>query len=117
MFFISAIELFIFDWVFFIFSSPLLKCSEFTSILFPNSVNIFITNVLNSLSGKLFISVSLFFQGLSLALSGESHSSAFSFYLTFCASVNLDEIVTCCGLEEVFLSESIHIQTACVQCF
>ena len=39
---------------FFIFSSSLLKCSLIASIVFPNSVNIFIINVLNSLSRNFF---------------------------------------------------------------
>ena len=60
-------------------SSSFLKLSLCQSIIFPNSINIFITNALKSLSDKLFISVSLFFQGFSLALSIESSFSAFSF--------------------------------------
>ena len=47
------------DWFFFIFSSSLSKFSLCLFILFPSSVSILITNALNSLSGKLFISVSL----------------------------------------------------------
>ena len=47
--------------VFFIVSSYLLKWSMLSSILFLNSVIIFITNFLNSLLGRLIISVSLFF--------------------------------------------------------
>ena len=42
-------------------SSSLLKLSLYLSILFPNSVSVLSTNALNSLSGKLFISVSFFF--------------------------------------------------------
>ena len=48
-------EFFIFDWVFVVFSSSLLKFSLCSSMLSPNSVNIFITNALNSLSGILFL--------------------------------------------------------------
>ena len=85
----------------FLFSSFLLKYSLITSLIFPNSVNILIPNALNYLSGKLFISVSLFifFQEFSHACSIESSSSAFSFCLTFSASVNLSETATYCGLE------------------
>ena len=39
------------------------QCS---SIVFPNSINIFHTNVLSSFAGKLFISVNCFFQGFLL---------------------------------------------------
>ena len=61
-----------------------------TSIVFPNSVNIFIINVLNYLV-NFFISVFLnlfcfsfiIFQGFSLAFSIESSYCAFSFCLTF----------------------------------
>ena len=72
------------------------------SILFPNSVRIFTSNVLNSLSGWLITSVSLFnFQGFSPALSIESSSFAFSFYLTFSVSTSLGETVTYFVLEAV----------------
>ena len=92
-----------FGLVLFIFSSSLLKCLLFTSILSPNSVNIFITNVLNSLSSKLFISVSLFiFSCVFLALSIESSPSAFSFFLTFFTFMNLCESFTYFSLEGVF---------------
>ena len=73
----------------------------FRWIIFPNSVNSFITGVLNYLSGKLF--VSLVFQRLSLSLSIENSFSAFVFHLTFYASMNLGEIFAYCGLEGVFL--------------
>ena len=57
--------------------------------LFCNLFSILITNALNSLSGKLCISVSLsIFQGFSLALSFETISSV-SFCLTFPVSMNL----------------------------
>ena len=46
----------------------------------------------------------------SLALSIQSSSSAFSFFLTFSASINLGETVTYCGLKGVFLYESIPLQ-------
>ena len=59
---------------FFIFSISLWKQSVLRLILFPNSVSIFIINVLNTVSGRLLISLSsliifIIFQGLSLALS------------------------------------------------
>ena len=60
VFFISVLGFFIYDLSFFVFPSSLLKRSVCTSILFPNSINVFITNALNSFSGKLFISLSLF---------------------------------------------------------
>ena len=85
------------------FCISLLKCLLFRAILFPNSVNIFITNVLNSSSGKLFFSVSLF----SLALLIESSSFAFSFCLTFSASVNLDETVKLVLLWEHYYTDSV----------
>ena len=75
----------------------MLKFSLCSSILFPNSVSILITNALNSLSGNLFTSISLLiFSGVSLALSVETSSSAFSFCLTFSASMNLHETVVIC---------------------
>ena len=59
---------------FFIFSISLLKQSVLRLILFPNLVSVFIINVLNTLSGRLLISLSsliifIIFQGLSLVLS------------------------------------------------
>lgn len=58
-FFISVMVFFNSDWLFLIFSSSLLKVSLCSS----NSVSILITTAMNSLSGKLFVSVSLCFQG------------------------------------------------------
>ena len=90
----------------------------FGSAVFPNSVNIFITNVLNSLFVNcLFLFWYLFSWGFSLAFSVESSSSAFSFCLTFSASMKLGEMVTYCGLEGVSLCGSVHIQSACTQWF
>ena len=83
----------------------------FRSILFLNSVSIFITNVLNSyLVNFKFIFYYLFFQGFSLALSIKSISSAFSFPLTFSVSMNL---VTSCDLE-VFFFMSEHLYADCM---
>ena len=105
--YISDIELSIFLCVFFIFSSSLLKWSVLRWILFPNSVSIFIINSLNSLSGRLIISVSFFFffQGFCLALSIES--SSLPFHFTCSVSVNIGETVISCGPEVVFLCGSI----------
>ena len=66
------LEFLVSDWV-------LLKLSLFTPILFLNLLNIFITNAVNSFSGILFISVSVFFQAFSLVISLENIFSAFSF--------------------------------------
>ena len=57
-FFISNVAFFISDWFYFTFSSPLLLISLYAFILLPRSVSIFMTFCLNSLSGRLFISVS-----------------------------------------------------------
>ena len=58
VFFISVIVFFSSVWLFFILSSTLLKFS-LCSPIFPNLVSILITNAMNSLSGVLFISLSL----------------------------------------------------------
>ena len=60
VFFILVIIFFSYDW-FFWFSSPLLKFTLGSSILFLNSVSIFITNTLNFLSGRLFLLHYFFF--------------------------------------------------------
>ena len=60
VFFISVIVFFSSHFYMYIFSISMLKCSLCSSILFLNSVHVFITTVLNSLSSKMFISVSLF---------------------------------------------------------
>ena len=51
-----VIEFLISDWVFFIYSSSLLK---FCVHLSPNSINILTTIAINSLSGKLFFIICL----------------------------------------------------------
>ena len=94
--FTSAIIFFSPNSFLFIFSGSLLKFSLFPSVISHNSVGFLITSALISLSYKLFISVSLFFQGFSLAHSIETSSSVFSFCLTFSVSMNLDETVTNC---------------------
>lgn len=63
----------------------------------------FIAHALNSLSGKLFICVSLFFQEFSFALSSESSWPAFSFRLTFSASMNLGVMLKGCSQVEASL--------------
>ena len=91
----------------------MLKCSLSLSIPFSNSVSILISKALNSLSGKLFISVSLFvFQRFSLALSINSSSSAFFILLNF-PSMTSCETVT--AVLKVFLCGSIPIHIAWVQ--
>lgn len=80
-------------------------------IIFLNSVSIFITNFLNLLSGTL--SVSLFFQGFHFSLSIESSSSAFSFYLAFSVSMNVDETVIHCGPEVVFMWKCPNVDCMC----
>lgn len=80
---------------FFIFWSPLLKYSLYTSIIFPDSVNIFIMNALNSLPGKLFISVLWFiFSGFSPAFFWVVLLPFHLICLIFSASMNLGETVT-----------------------
>ena len=114
MLFTSAIVFFSPNSFLFIFSSSLLKFSLFPSVLFHNSVSFLITSALISLSYKLFISVSLFFQGFSLAHSIEINSSVFSFCLTFSVSVNLGETVTNCrGILEGVFFEGIPMQSVC----
>ena len=75
---------------------------HFHLFFFSNSVGILITNSSNSLSGKLFISVSLFvgffFQGSHLTLLSELNSSVFSFCLYFSLSMKLGETVNCGSL-------------------
>lgn len=75
-----------FDGIIFLFSSSLLRFSHFC-VLYPNSIKIFITNALNSLSDKLFVSVSLFIhfsRGFLLLFQVRTVSKSFHFLLTFC---------------------------------
>ena len=107
--FISAIELSIFELFVFIVSSSLLHWSAF-SINNLNSFSIFITSFLiseyNRLWGLLYY---LFFQLIPLILLILVSLSAFSFYLTFSVSLNLEEIVICYCLEGVLLCESVSV--------
>ena len=68
LFFTSVTEFFIYDWAFFIFSSSLLKISLCSSIIYPNSVNILITNALNSVPLQMvyFCFIIYFFRGFLL---------------------------------------------------
>lgn len=86
------------------------KWSIFRSIIFPNSANTFITNVLKSLSNKLVLLHYLFFRCFALQM---SISFAF-FHLTFYASVNLGETVTCCHIEWMFFCEKEYPYPDCM---
>lgn len=85
----------------------LLKFLLCLSILSHNSFSILITNVLNSLSGKLFISVSLFIFSGAFSCSYTS-SSVFLPCLTFSISTYLDETIAYCSLERVSFCRSVH---------
>ena len=111
----SHIHTTIYDWFFFIFSPSSLKFSLCSSIIFPNSVSILITNALNSLSDKLFISVLLFFPGFSLVLSSKTNSSVFLFCSTFSVSMELGETVTYFILKGVSFCENVPLPFACAQ--
>lgn len=87
------------------------KWSIFRSIIFPNSVNTLITDVLKYLSNKLVLLHYLFFKCFLLQM---SISFAFSFHLTFYASVNLGETVTCCHIEGVFFCEKQYPYSDCM---
>ena len=98
MFFISVILFFGSDWFFFIFSSSVFKFSLYLSILFPNSVHIFI-NALTFLYGTFFkfVSVFIFQFFFSLALLDETNYFFFSFGLTLSVSIKLGETITYCS--------------------
>ena len=77
-FVIMAAESSIFHWCLFIVSSSLLQWSTFLSKVFLNSFSILIISFLNSESGRLERSVSMFFQGMPLILLvGSGSSSSF----------------------------------------
>lgn len=115
VFFILVIIFFSYDW-FFWFSSPLLKFTLGSSILFLNSVSILNTGTFNSLSNRLFISVSL------VVFSGV-FSCSFSWYRFLCILVLLTSLclyetrwtVTLSSLEQVHVFGSIPIQFVGVQ--
>ena len=66
------------NWLLFIVSSSLLQRSTFLSKVFLNSFSILIISFLNSESGRLERSVSMFFQGMPLILLvGSGSSSSF----------------------------------------
>lgn len=52
----------------------------------------------------------IYFSEVSPALSIENSYSAFSGFLTFSASINLGETITCCRLERVFFYKSTPLQ-------
>lgn len=110
VFFISVTVFFCSNCVFFILSSSLL---QFSLCLFFSIIH---TNVLNSLTGKSFISVSLAtFLGFSHALSIQTNFSAFLFSLTFSVSMKLGGKDTYCSLEVMSLYGSIPTQVAYAQ--
>lgn len=100
----------------FTFLSSLLTFSLCTPILYPSSVNIFITNSLNYFSGKLLVSVHYFFRAFPLAFLIANSSFVFSSCLTFSAFMNIVETVTYIGLEGVFWWGSVPVQTTCTWC-
>ena len=91
---------------------------HFLSIILLNSFSIFIISFLiseyNRLWGLLYY---LFFQLIPLILLIWVSFSAFSLYLTFSVSTNLEEIVICYRLEGVLLRESVSVLTVCVWYF
>ena len=86
---------------------PLFSLMQLTFLL-PIFLILYLVNCL-------FLFHYLFFQWFSIALTIENSSIAFSFCLTFSASVNLGETVIYCGLEWVFLCASVPMQTLCAQ--
>ena len=94
-----------------------MKRSLFRSIIFPHSVNIFITNFWNLyLVNSLFILfLLLFFLELSLPLSFESSSSAFLFLLNILCLCQF-RWNSYCGPEGVFFWGRTSIHIKCVQC-
>ena len=99
-----------------VFSNSSSKFSLCSSLLFPNSVSILTTNALNSLSNKLFISVSfVVFQGFSLVFQLRYiHLFSFCLWSFLCLS-EIAETVTYCGPEGVSLCGSIPILPVCAQ--
>ena len=80
-----------------IFSRYLLKFSLCSSVIFPNSVSIFITYAFNILSGKPYMFYHLFLQRFPL-VPFQINFCVFAFYLTFPVSVKLGQL-TYLGLE------------------
>ena len=104
-------------WLLFLVSCSLLQWSAFISIIFLNSVSIFITTFWTWGPvdwWALFQYLS--FQGISFTLLIGNNCSAFSFYLTFSVLI-FGEMVTYCGLEGTFLCGNIPVYTVRVQCF
>ena len=96
----------------------MLKFSLCSPILFPSSVIILISNALNSLFCKLFISVPLVVFGkvFFLVLYFGTNSFVFSLCLTFSSMITSGEMVTYPSLEGMSLCESISLQSTCVHC-
>ena len=90
------------------------------SILLPSSVSIFMTISLNTLSGKLLISISLvfffFFLEFYLVLSFVTYSSVSSFCLTFCVCFYESGKATTSCIEGMALCRSfVAMQTVCTK--
>ena len=94
-------------WNFLIFSVSLLNFSLYPSIILLDSMNI-MTNILKSLSGKLFISISLFLFPLwsHLISSFGTFSSVFLFCSTLCGCVCVCVCVCVCMYVCVFIMEN-----------
>lgn len=116
-FIISAIDSLISNKVFLIFSISFLKCSWYTYIICLNSVNIFffITNALNSSSGKLFMSVLSFIFSWLFFCSSIWEQFLFLFILLIILCLyELGETVTYCSLEGLLLCGSILYGRLCI---
>lgn len=85
-----------------IFSSSLLNFSLCKSILFTNLLKIFINNALNSVCGKLFLSLFIFSGFFPCYFNWEQCIFPFIVLNLFSASMNSDETVTYCSLDRVF---------------
>ncbi len=113
---ISDIELLILDGVFLLFSSSLLQCWVFRSVSFSNFSKHFITNILNSLTGKFFYFCSLLINSVDFFCSFRWAYFLCLMILTLSSSMNLGETFTSCALVGVFLCASVPMPTACAQC-
>ena len=115
MFFVSVIIFLNFDWFTFVFYTFLFKFSLCWYILFPNSIIILITNVLNSWSGKFayFCFITCFFFKSFSCFFKWGQFSVISFCLIFSLSMKFGEKITHSGLKGVSLSGSFPIQSAC----
>ena len=108
-----------FIWLGFYISSFLLKFSLGSSILFTNSFNILITNALNSLCHKVFLFHDLFFSEVFSCFFSWDNPIAFSFCLTFFASMNSGKTITYCSLKGLSLCGRVslcRLQNVCADC-